>query len=233
MPCTAVFSSIVPSAVTCHISALNSKCLRSMLFAKTMVSKEPFMESVSGCPELKDPWTIKTIWADMLPACFVSAALHFTKRRATNSSTLVHRNTGQICMSKTMTIMSLFPSKIEGRNGIEIASTTMVPLQASSFTATHEMQVTSYHSCRRQYAPFVRSTDWLGKTSQRCTTSSLTVPVCKGPGSFQDFEQVLKVSPFKYRLGLHHRWKDPHWAFSSFRCRIFPEFWFRIFDASG
>ena len=53
---------------------LSSKFLRSNTVANAMVSKESFKEAVCKCTELKDLWTIRTIWVDMLPAQLLSAA---------------------------------------------------------------------------------------------------------------------------------------------------------------
>ena len=45
-----------------------------------MTSIESFREVVCECTELKDPWTVRTIWADMMPAHFVSAVYSQTRR---------------------------------------------------------------------------------------------------------------------------------------------------------
>ena len=131
---------------------LNSEFLRSKTFAKTMVSEESFIESVSECTELKHPWTIKTIWADMLLAHSVSAT-HY-QQRATSSPTLIHSNTVQICMSQDLPTRGLLRAMFEGRISFETASTTMVFCKSafsvsdfsafiSQFTDAHEMQVNS------------------------------------------------------------------------------------------
>ena len=59
---------------------LSSKFWRSKTFAKTVTSKESFTESVFESTELTDPWTIRTIFADMMPAHLMSAAHSQTMR---------------------------------------------------------------------------------------------------------------------------------------------------------
>ena len=49
-------------------------------FPKTMTSKESFRETVCECTALTDPWTIRTIWADMMPAHLMSVAYSQTTR---------------------------------------------------------------------------------------------------------------------------------------------------------
>ena len=52
---------------------LSCKFFRSKTLTKTIVSKESFREAVCKCTEVKDPWTIRTIWTDMLPTYFLPA----------------------------------------------------------------------------------------------------------------------------------------------------------------
>ena len=58
---------------------LSSKFFRRKTFAKTMASKESLREAVCECTELTDPWTIRTIWADMMSAHLMSATHSQTK----------------------------------------------------------------------------------------------------------------------------------------------------------
>ena len=59
---------------------LSSKFWKSKTFAKTTTSKESFTESVFESTELTDPWTIRTIFADMMPSHLMSAAHSQTMR---------------------------------------------------------------------------------------------------------------------------------------------------------
>ena len=65
--------------------------MRSKTFAKTVISKEQFREVVSVCTELTDPWTIRTFWADMMPAHLMSAAnSHTTRHLLTQTGLMEH-----------------------------------------------------------------------------------------------------------------------------------------------
>ena len=105
------------------------KFLRSKTLAKTMASKETFREAVCECTELKDLWTIRAIWADMMPAHLMSAA-HSPNRTAPTRPDWFNE-TLQICMSHNLSIMGLLRSKLKDRISLETANTTWVFLQSS------------------------------------------------------------------------------------------------------
>ena len=71
---------------------LSSKLLMSKTFPKTMTSKESFREAVCECTELTDPWTIRNIWADMIPAHLMSVAHSQTTRHLLTQTGLMEHS---------------------------------------------------------------------------------------------------------------------------------------------
>ena len=69
---TAVFSWVVIGSCLSHLGNWVA-FFRGKTFVKTIASKQSLREAVRKCTELKDSWTIKSIWADMMPAHLMSA----------------------------------------------------------------------------------------------------------------------------------------------------------------
>ena len=75
------------------VNASGARHLRkpNLLKLRKPVSKESLREADGESAELKDSWTIRTIWADMLPAHFVSAAHYQTTcHQLTQAGLMVH-----------------------------------------------------------------------------------------------------------------------------------------------